>query len=163
MDSDAFDREWYKIRDTLTGMNRTQQNIPLALKLASASKHPNALWLAEVLKDAPDVLAALRASNDPRAGCLIFLLSDSEDFDALQRAMDLGEPYAQAWMSSFSLGEDKLKLAKASAAQKEREGFRFLAECYHSGEGCDQDLCLARANFLRSAQLSNVHAMVKGL
>jgi hypothetical protein len=46
--------EWYKIRDTFFGDNFVDQNILLALELASSCQHPDARWLTEAC-DGKDV------------------------------------------------------------------------------------------------------------
>jgi len=44
----SVQKEWYKIRDTLFKHNFVDQNIPLALQLASSCEHPEARWLTSV-------------------------------------------------------------------------------------------------------------------
>jgi hypothetical protein len=82
----AIRLEWYKIRDTFFGQNLVDQNIPLALKLASSCQHPDARYLIEACagkdvttkEDGKRVLSAL-GQNDARALCFFWLLSDQED------------------------------------------------------------------------------------
>jgi hypothetical protein len=68
--------EWYKIRDTFFGHNLVDQNIPLALELASSCQHPDAHWLTEACagkdvttkEDSERIFSAL-GQNDARALC----------------------------------------------------------------------------------------------
>jgi hypothetical protein len=72
----AVQIEWYKIRDLFFGANSSQQDISLALQLAAACKHPDAVWLTEVcggkdiksLQDAGNVFLGC-GENDARALC----------------------------------------------------------------------------------------------
>jgi hypothetical protein len=66
---------WYKIRDTLLGLNCVGEDIKKALELSSVCEHPNAVWLTKLFgrrdiashEEARQVL--LGCGNDPRALC----------------------------------------------------------------------------------------------
>ena len=54
--------------------------------------------------------------------------------------------------------EEAFRSAQLAAAQHERDGFRWLGYCFLHGVGCEEDLNLAKENFLIAAELGNVWA-----
>ena len=59
------------------------------------------------------------------------------------------------------LGEKKeeiFRLAQLAALQHERDGFRWLGQCFRSEIGCNRDMNLAKENFLIAAELGDVYA-----
>ncbi len=52
-------------------------------------------------------------------------------------------------------------VAERSAAQGERDGFFWLGICFRDGEGCERDIEKAKASFLVSAELGDVHGMLR--
>jgi hypothetical protein len=161
--------EWYKIRDTCFGDNFVDQNIPLALELASSCQHPDARWFTEACagkdvttkEDAHRVFSALR-QNDARALCFGWMFDDDdeeEDWAPLRHSAELGFAFAQGVISGWAFGEEKFKFAQLAAAQSERDGFYELGLCFCDGEGCEQDLDKAKENFLLASELGHVWAM----
>jgi TPR repeat protein len=158
--------EWCKIRDTFFGHNGVNQNIPLAIEMASSCGHPDARWLTEACAgkdvttkdDAKRVFSAL-GQNDARALCFAWLLGDQEDLASLRRSAELGFALAQASMAGRSEGEERFKLTQFAAAQGERDGLFSLATCFNEGEGCEKDLDKAKENFLLASELGHVWAM----
>jgi TPR repeat protein len=157
-------RAWYKIRDTLLGHNRFQQDIGNVLELASVCKHPNAVWLTKLFggrdvtsaEDAKQVF--LGCESDPRAVCFAGLLGWT--FDEVGRVAELGDAFAQAWKAGHTNAEESFLWAEKSAAQGERDGLSCLAYCYRDGIGCEKDAERAKEYFLVSAELGFVNAMM---
>jgi hypothetical protein len=151
---------WYKIRDALLGHNRFRQDFKKALELASVCEHPNAVWLTnlfggrEVASRAETRLVFLGCENDPKAQCFAGVLGT--DFDAIRRAAELGDAFAQAKMAGQTRGEERFQWAEKSAAQGERNGFNQLGICYQYGSGCVKDVERAKENFLVAAELGDV-------
>jgi hypothetical protein len=157
---------WCKIRDTLLGQNCVEQDVKKALELASVCQHPNAVWLTKLLagcdvssrQEAREV--CLGCENDPRAVCFAGLLGGRMG-NEIGRAADLGDAFAQAWMTWQSVGDDEaFRWLEKSAAQGERHGFCYLGHCYRDGIGCEQDVERAKENFLVAAELEDVFSMV---
>jgi hypothetical protein len=101
-------RAWYKIRDTLLGLNCVEQDIMKALELASVCEDPNAVWLTKLF-GARDVGSHEEArhvflanENDPRALCFAALLGGT--FDEVRGAAELGDAFAQAVMAGRTNG-----------------------------------------------------------
>jgi hypothetical protein len=153
---------WYKIRDTLFGANCVKKDIKKALELASVCEHPNAVWLTKLFAER-DVSSCEEArqvflccENDPRALCFVAFFGGTFD---VRRAADLGDAFAQAWISVRTM-EERFSWAEKSAAQGERDGFYCLGYFYRGGTGCEIDVERAKENFLVAAELENVDAMV---
>jgi hypothetical protein len=155
---------WYKIRDTLFGVNGCEKATKKALELASVCEHPSAVWLTKLFagrdvasgEDARQVFLAFE--NDPRALCFAAFLVD--DFDEVGRAAELGDAFAQAWMTQTTIGQESFRWAEKCAAQGERDGFYNLGRCYRDGIECDEDVERAKESFLVAAELGYVYAMV---
>jgi hypothetical protein len=155
---------WYKIRDTFFGENGLGQDIKKAFELASVCEHPNAVWLANLFggrdinkkEEARQVF--LENGNEPRALCFAGVVVS--DFDEIRRAADLGDAFAQAWMSWRTGREECFQWAGKSAAQGERDGFHYLGYCFRDGVGCQKDAERAKENFLLAAQLCDVYSML---
>jgi hypothetical protein len=161
--------EWYKIRDTFFGHNWVDRNIPLALQLAAACQHPDALWLTEVCagkdvtteEDAKQVFSAL-GQNDARALCFMWLCCSvfaRLDSTSLRRSAELGFAFAQAELAEQTQGEEKLKFAQLAASQGERDGFFWLGCCFRDGFGREKNFNKAKENFLLASELGSVWAM----
>jgi hypothetical protein len=158
--------EWYKIRDTFFGHNHVDQNIPLALEMASSCQHPDARWLSDACagkdvttkEDTKRIFSAL-GQNDPRALCFASLCGNREDLTLLRRSAELGYGFAQACMTGRTQGEEKLKFAQLAASQGERDGFYWLGWCLHDDEDCEEDLEEAEKNYLLASKLGHVNAM----
>ena len=159
--------EWYKIRDTFFGHNFVSRNIPLALDLVAACQHPDARWLTEACagkdvntrEDVKRVFSAL-GQNDARALCFAWLFGDQEDLTSLHRAAELGFAFAQAWMFGRTRLDEKFKLAQLAATQGERDGLFWLGWCFRDGEDGDEDLDMAKENFLLASELGYVNGML---
>jgi hypothetical protein len=160
--------EWFKICDTFFGDNLVAQNVPLALELASSCQHPDARWLTKVCsgkvvqtkEDAKIVFSSL-GQNDARALCFAWCLSNWEfDLDPLRRSAKLGFAFALTRLARRTRGEERFKVAELAAAEGERDGFYHLGNCLCSGEGCVQDLKLAKHNFLLASHLDHSRAML---
>jgi TPR repeat protein len=157
--------EWYKIRDTFFDENEVDQNIPLALELATSCQHPDARWLTEAcagkdvktIEEAKGVFSAL-GQNDARALCFMWFCGE-RDLASLRRSAELGFAFAQAWMAGRTEGEERFKLAQLAAAQGERDGFFRLGVCFREGKGCKKDYVKAKENFLLASELGHVSAM----
>jgi hypothetical protein len=112
--------EWFKIYDTFFGENCVSQNIPLALKMASACQHPDARWLTEACagrdvntKEHGKRIFSALGQNDARALCFAWLCLDNEeqeDLAPLRRSAELGFVFAQALLARRTRGEEKFKL-----------------------------------------------------
>jgi hypothetical protein len=164
-------RAWYKIRDTFFGENYVKVDGRKALELASVCGHPNAVWLTKLFDGrSPYVntklsteegrqIVLLGPENEARALC--FVNWDEGPLDAIPRAADLGDAFAQARMVWRTVGEESFLWVEKSAAQGERDGFYHLGYCYRLGEGCEQDLERAKENFLAAAELGHVDSMVE--
>jgi hypothetical protein len=143
---------WYKVRDTLLGRNCVEQDIRKALELASVCEHPNARWLTKLFggldTDTPEEARQvfLGCENDPRAVCFVGVLVG--DFGEIRRAAEVGDAFAQAWMTVRTYGEERFQWAEKSAAQGEREGFHQLGRCYEDGIGCVKDFERAKVKWL---------------
>jgi hypothetical protein len=155
---------WYKIRDTLLGLNYVQQDIKKALDLACVCDHPNAFWLTKLFagrdvasrEEARQVF--LGCEYDPRALCFAGVVV--RDFDEIRRAADLGDAFAQAWMAGRRPGGERFWWAEKSAAQGERDGFYQFGRCYRYGSGCVEDAEKGKKIFLVAAELGHMIAMV---
>jgi TPR repeat protein len=160
--------EWYKVRDTFFGQNFVDQNIPLALEMASSCQHPDALWLTEAcagkdlstIEDSKRVFAAF-GQNDARALCFLWMLEDQGDLTWLHRSAELGFAWAQAFMVEKTEGDEKFKLAQLATAQGERDGYFMLGYLSRDGEGRETDLDKAKENFLLASKLGHVHSMIE--
>jgi TPR repeat protein len=71
--------------------------------------------------------------------------------EALCRAAQLGDGFAQSRMARRSFGEDSFAWASKSAAQGERDGFFWLGWCYENGRGCERSVAKAKENYLKIA------------
>jgi hypothetical protein len=162
--------EWYKIRDTFFGNNCVDQNIPLALEMASSCQHPDARWLTEACagkdvntrEDAKRVFSAL-GQNDARALCFTWLCGKAHERQELflvHRSAGLGFAFAQALMAGRTQGLKRRKFAELGAPQGERDCFFWLGVSFFRDRvGCEKDLCKAREYFLRASELGAVAAM----
>ena len=107
--------EYYTIRDTLFGRNGVNQDVKLALELASTCQHPDAQWLTEIFsgkdvktkEEAREVFLA-RGNNDARALCFAAVIAApldmaaSLDMSLLRRSAELGFALAQALIAGGS-------------------------------------------------------------
>jgi hypothetical protein len=149
------------------GHNFVSRNIPLALDLVAACQHPDARWLTEACagkdvntrEDVKRVFSAL-GQNDARALCFAWLFGDQEDLTSLHRAAELGFAFAQAWMFGRTRLDEKFKLAQLAATQGERDGLFWLGWCFRDGEDGDEDLDMAKENFLLASELGYVNGML---
>jgi hypothetical protein len=160
--------EWYKIRDLFFGNDFVSQNVPLALELASACKHPDARWLTEVCagkdvttkEDVKRVFSAL-GQNDARALCFAWVLGDRNMIAPLRCSAELGFGFVQAVLARLTRGEERFKFAQLAAAQGERDGLFWLGWCCRDGEGCEKNLEKAKENFLLASELGDVSSMLE--
>ncbi len=157
--------KWLDVRDTLLG----KQNITAALALARDCKHPDAEWLTSIFegKDVSTKEGAremfLSFENDARALCFAWHLKDARVYDLtlLRLASEMGNAFAcstlceQVWRAN---GEEAFRMARYAASLYERDGFYQLGFCFYSGIGCEQDLNLAKENFLIAAELGDAGA-----
>jgi hypothetical protein len=155
-------RAWYQVRDVFFGQNGYKQDIKKALELVAACKHPDAVWLTNLfagrdVNTRDEAVCLFLCCQDSRALCFAALLEGS--VDAVLRAADLGDAYAQGEMASRMGGEERFQWAKKSAAQGERHGCFRLAYCFRHGIGCKPDVDLAQELFLIAADLGDVYAM----
>jgi hypothetical protein len=149
---------WYKIRDTLLGQNCAQLDVRRAVEVAAVCKHPDAVWLTKVCyrRDVSTPKMArqvfLECESDPRALCFAAVLV--WNYDEIRRAANLGDAYAQALMA----GQDResFRWAEKSAAQGERDGFRWLGFCYKE---CENDIEMANENYFIAAELGHFVGM----
>ncbi len=159
--------KWLDVRDTLLGDNFKKQDITAALALARDCKHPDAEWLTSIFEgkdvstkeEARKVL--LLHENDARALCFAWSLSDDRwsDVSLLHRSSEIGNAFACSTLSVEVWGENKeeaFRLARLAAAQHESDGFYSLGFCFRDGFGCEEDLNLAKENFLIAAELGQV-------
>ena len=166
----ALELEGYKIRDLLLGQNNVLQDICCALKLATVSVHPVSQYLAKIFAgksvttkaEARQVFVA-QGFDDPIGLCFagVIMSVDTKhwDLERISRSAYLGFAFAQALMAEASRGAERFKFANASAAQHERDGFRWLGACFWMGSGCTKNLKLAQENYLIAAELGHVEAM----
>jgi hypothetical protein len=159
---------WYKSRDTLLGYNGFVMNIQKAIELAAVCEHPHAVWLTKIFagqlekrepKKADATSCFLRQENDTRAMCFAALLGGSKA--KMREAASLGDALAQAWMARESAGAERFGWALKSAAQRERDGFKWLSYCYGTGEGCERHVQRTIENSVIAAELGRVDAMVQ--
>ncbi len=129
--------KWLDVRDTLLGDNYKKQDITAALALAFDCKHPDAEWLTSIFEgkdistkeDAREVF--LRFGNDARALCFAWHLIDDRwnDLPLLRRAYEMGNAFACSSLCDEVWSENKeeaFRLARAAAAQHERDGSHRL-------------------------------------
>jgi hypothetical protein len=144
---------WRQIRTLLSN-----GFISEALKVASSSEHPDAVWLwnlfagrdCERAKDAKRLFLECE-TNVARALSLAYVTNDLESLFSredstglLKQAAELGDAFAQANLAKRTAGKERFAWAEKSAAQDEVEGFKVLARCFKDGEGCKQDGALER-------------------
>ncbi len=157
--------EWLNIRDLFLGQNEVQQDVPRALLLAASCEHADALWLTKILdgksvktkEGARDIFCSL-GDDDARGLCFAELIMTPHvvrwNMQRVRRSAELGYAFGQAMV--YTNGEELFKLANASTIQRERDGFRKLAGCFHFGIGCKRDLLKARENYVISVELGRV-------
>ena len=163
--------KWLDVRDTLLGANERKQDIAAALALARDCKHPDAEWLASIFEgkdvsteeDVREVF--LCCENDACALCFAWWLAEDRwsDLTLLRRASEMGNAFACSRLCNQVLyinKEEAFRLAQLAANQHERDGLFLLGRCFHDGRGCEQDLNLAKENFLIAAELGDVFAAV---
>ncbi len=126
---------WLHVRDMLLGENFVDQDISSALSLARNCKHPDAVWLSSVCKDASSIDEArdvfLSHQDDARALCFAWFLSSMKDDDLslLRRSAQLGHAFACATLIDRVWSEDSnlsYSLAERAAGQLERDGLYWL-------------------------------------
>ncbi len=161
--------KWLDVRDMLLGANYKKQDITAALAHARYCKHPDAEWLTSIFQgkdvstkeDARKVF--LSFENDARALCFPWWLADDRegDLSLLRRAAEMGNAFAcstlcyELWVENK---EEAFRLAQLAAAHHERDGFRWLGYFFRNGVGCEEDLNLAKENYLIAAELGDVRA-----
>lgn len=132
--------EWCAIRDVWFGHNFALADFDEALEMARKSKCAEASWLIEIVgttapscsKDAVALFVGAAArqktvADRARALCFAALSSFPTDMILLKQSSDLGDAYAQAWMSIKTLDRtQKVKFASESAEQNERGFHRLL-------------------------------------
>ena len=161
--------KWLDIRDSLLGKNKRQQDITAALALARDCKHPDAVWLTSIFEgkdvstkeDVREVF--LCCENDARALCFAWHLIDDHwnDLPLLRRAYEMGNAFACSTLCVEVWGENNeeaFRLAQVAASQHEPDGFNWLGRCFRDGVGCEEDLNLAKENYMIAAELGNVGA-----
>lgn len=165
----ALQKQWFEIRDLFFATNCVSPNFARALALAAACEHPDARWLTSVchekeVKDheqARTVFLAL-GENDARARCFAWRLvgyDGDDDVRCLCRSAELGYSFAQACLAYRTTGEERFKFAQLAALQGERDGYRWLGDCFCDGDGCNKDLEKAKQNFFIAAELGHVFCM----
>ncbi len=155
--------KWLDVRDTLLGENNRSQDIAAALALARDCKHPDAVWLTSI-SEGKDVSTKEKArevflccENDARALCFASLLTGG-DMSLLCRAAGLGCALACASLCPLVEKTERFFFSKQAASHHERNGFFWLGNCFSSGFGCEEDLNLAKKNYLIAAELGHVSA-----
>ncbi len=156
---------WYEIRDMLLGQNCVQQDIKKALELAAACSHPDAVWLKNVFAGREDVTTGEEASaafldNEDSRALVLSRVCSGSDLHLLRRSAELGNAFAQAWLSSWCAGRVKFELAEKSATQGERDGYFWLGRCYERSLGCEGDLVKAKECYFMAATLGHVDSVV---
>jgi hypothetical protein len=125
---------WYKARDTLLGMHRTQ-DMAEGLRLAQSCPHADAVWPVSLFPyGAPATRQEARAvfaaqDSDPRAlyfGAFICWFEKVVKKD-VRRSAELGYAPAQAWVAEQSGGLERVTWAERAVAQGERDGMFCLA------------------------------------
>jgi hypothetical protein len=167
LDELALELEWLKARDTLLGENCIEQDVKRALELAAASNHPQCQWFTSLfagtsvttVQEARDVFLS-EGKKSPASLCFAALLSDPVDEALLRQSAELGCSVAQAWMVVRTEGEERFRLAKTAASQRERDGFCWLGDCYENGDVCERNLEKARECHVIGSQLGLVVSMI---
>ena len=159
--------KWLCIRNTFLGLNGKQQDIPTALALARDCRHPDAVWLTFICNDMVLIKKEVRESflaieNDARSLCFAWWLTEDCDRDSclslIRKAADMGYSFAcSSWCGELWNCEQEgvFSLAQRTAACHECDGYFWLGACYEEGVGCDQDLALAKENYLIAAELGH--------
>ena len=108
-------KQWFYARDVMFGLNCKTVNFVLGLDLARKCAHEDAVWLSSLL---PPLKLGKRnllvfASEtlrkhweqfcDPRAACFYGLLNYWTGHDLLEKAAEMGYPFAQACMADSIL------------------------------------------------------------
>ncbi len=161
--------KWLEVRDTLLAANERKRDITAALALARDCKHPDAEWLTSIFegKNVSTKEGArkvfLCSQDDARGLCFAYWLTDyrEADLSLLRRASKMGNAFACSTLRREVFRENKVeafRLARLTANQHERDGFYELGCCFHYGNGCEQDLNLAKENFLIAAELGHFDA-----
>ena len=139
------------------------------MALARACNHPDAVWLTSIF-EGKDVSTKENArevflccGNVARALCFAWRLTDARwlDLSLLRRASETGNAFACSTLCEQGLyesEEEACRLAQSAAAQRERDGFRWLGYFCRDGRGCERDLNLAKQNLLIAAELGHVRA-----
>ena len=163
---------WLAVRDALLGQNSTKRDVSKALALARDCCHPDAVWLTAICRD-KNVASPANAKevfshhlNDARALCFYWFHVDQpwSDLTLLRQSAALGYAFACAVLSRTVRDEDgqqAFNLARQAAAQQERDGFYALGYCFEHQYGCEQDMNLAKKNFLIAADLGDVSAAME--
>lgn len=166
LSDDSCIDQWYQARDMLVGSNHVKQNVRQALILAAGCKHSEACWLTDMFSgkcadSSKDVRMVLLGHGDAKSVCFAALLTFPKDVSCLRRSAQLGYAFAQSEMASATRGIERFQFAHGSALQGERDGFRWLGDCFLNGEGCQKDLAKAKDCFLEAAKHNDVCAMIR--
>ncbi len=161
--------KWLDVRDTFIGQNYKKRDITSALALARDCKHPDAVWLTLIFEgkdvstkeDAREVF--LCCENDARALCFAWWLAGDreEDWSLLRRSSEMGNAFACSTLVGKVRTENEkeaFRLAQLGASQHERDGFFLLGFCFRDCIGCEEDLILAKENFLIASELGHARA-----
>lgn len=128
-----MEAEWYKIRDLFCGENYVGQDIEKALALAKNCKHPDAVWLSNVMKNVNlstvNWLDHFMSLDQTDARTFYFAWHCQPSLAGLlKRSADMGYAFAQA-KYQLHFAKDKT-YAEAACKQGERDGFHALARYY---------------------------------
>ena len=161
--------KWLDIRDIFLGQNTRKQDITAALALARDCKHPDAEWLTSIFegkdvstKEEAKEVFLLSQDGDARALCFAWWLSDDfwYNLTLLCRAAELGNVFAcSTFCRRVRKDEEAFRLAQFAAARHERDGFYSLGR-FSYGIGGEENLTLAKENYLIAAELGFVDAAV---
>ncbi len=166
----AVELEWLKIRDLFLGQNRIDQDVKRALKLASASRHHDAVYLTKLF-EGKDILRNQQAKevflaqpdDDARALCFSELVMGSNRHKwsklRLKRSAELGFAFGQAKFAEALNPRRMFPWNRMSSALRERDGFLWLGYSLFRGFGCEQNRTEGKENFLAAAELGHVTAM----
>ncbi len=84
-----------------------------------------------------------------------------KDMPLLRLASEMGNAFACStlfWQVFGTNNEEAFRLAQLAASLRERDGFFLLGFCFRDCIGCEEDLILAKENFLIASELGDVYA-----
>ena len=169
----AEKRKWYEARGKFLGQLDTV-DFAEGLRLAKLSTEDEAKWLCDVFPVAPsniddvikvflDTAAQSNIKASTKARCLAYASCLQDDENTSLRAANLGDSFAQAYVSDYYFAErgddvNQFLYAERSALQYDPAGMTALATLFFEGIGCIKQPEKAEFYYKFAASLGSVSA-----